>query len=132
MISVDSATTMTVSPPMIGANEASPTDAELAYKNIAVVSTSATAAITFLNVDAAPVNPFWHRDSIELMPGRYAVPSDQGPAVMRATTENGIEIVMTKFFNHSTFVSEYTLNTLFGVVNTNPEMNGILMFNQVP
>lgn len=132
VISIDSATTMTVSPPMIGANEVAPTDAELAYKNIAVVSTSATAAITFLSVDAAPVNPFWFRDSIELLPGRYAVPADQGPAVMRATTENGLEVVMTKFFNHKSFVSEYTLNVLFGVVNTNPEMNGILLFNQVP
>lgn len=132
VISVDSATTMTISPPMIGANQASPTDAELAYKNIAVTSTSATAAITFLNVDTASVNPFWYKDSIEILPGRFAVPSDQGPAVLRATTKQGLEVVMTKSFNHRTFVSEFTLNVLFGVVNTNPEMNGILLFNQVP
>lgn len=131
VISVDSGTTMTISPPMIGANSA-PTDAELAYKNIEVTSTSATAAITFLNSDTSAANPFWFRDSVELLPGRYAVPSGQGPAVLRATTEQGLEVVMTKFFNHSTFVSEFTLNVLFGVVNTNPEMNGIIMWNQTP
>lgn len=130
VISVDGATTMTISPPMIGANQASPTDAELAYKNIAVTSTSATASLTFLNSDATAINPFWHKDSIELLPGRYAVPSDQGPAVMRGTTDQGIEVVMTKTFNARTFTSEFTLDTLFGVVNTNPEMNGILLFGQ--
>src|SRR5690606_18925114 len=127
VISVDSASTMTISPPLIGAT-GSPTDAELAYNNIEVVSPSATASITFLNTKAAGLNPFWYKDSVELLPGRYAVPSDQGPAVLRATTEQGLEVVMTKFFNHSTFVSEYTLNVLFGVVNTNPEMNGVLLF----
>jgi len=129
VISVDSGTTMTISPPLIGAT-GSPTDAELAYKNIEVVSPSATASITFLNTKTAALNPFWYKDSVELLPGRYAVPSDQGPAVLRATTEQGLEVVMTKFFNHSTFTSEFTLNVLFGVVNTNPEMNGVLFFGQ--
>lgn len=130
VISVDSGTTMTISPPMIGANGVSPSDAELAYKNIEVVSTSATASITFLNSDAASINPFWHKDSIELLPGRYAVPTDQGPAVLRGSTDQGLEVVMTKTFNAKTFVSEFTLDVLFGVVNTNPEMNGILLFGQ--
>lgn len=130
VISVDGGTTMTISPAMIGANQATPTDAELAYKNIEVVSTSATAALTFLNTDATAINPFWHKDSIELLPGRYAVPTDQGPAVIRGTTDQGLEVVMTKTFNAKTFVSEFTLDVLFGVVNTNPEMNGILLFGQ--
>jgi len=129
VISVDSGTTMTISPPMIGANS-TPTDAEVQYKNIHVAATSATASITWLNKVAAPVNPFWHKDSIELMPGRYAVPTGQGVEVMRATTEQGIEVVMGKKFDNSTFKTLYTLDTLFGVVNTNPEMNGVLMFGQ--
>jgi hypothetical protein len=129
VISVDSGTTMTISPPMIGANS-SPTDAELAYKNIEVASTSATASITFLNDTATGANPFWVRESIELLPGRYAVPADQGVAVMRGTTDQGLEVVMAKKFDNSTFQSLYTLDVLFGVVNTNPEMNGVLLFNQ--
>lgn len=129
VISVDSGTTMTISPPIIGATS-SPTDAELAYKNVEVVTESATAAIVWLNTVTASANPFWHKDSIEILPGRYAVPTGQGVDVMRGTTDQGLEVVMTKFFNNSTFTSLYTLDILFGVVNTNPEMNGILLFGQ--
>lgn len=129
VISVDSGTTMTISPPMIGANS-SPTDAELQYKNIEVASTSATASITWLNGTATGANPFWHKSSIELLPGRYAVPTDQGVDVMRGTTDQGLEVVMSKKFDNSTFTSLYTLDVLYGVVNTNPEMNGIILFNQ--
>ena len=131
VISVDSGTTMTISPPMIGANS-SPTAPELAYKNINVASTSATAAITWLNADSAGANPFWYKDSIELLPGRYAVPDNQGVDIMRGTTDQGIEVVMGKKFDNSTFTTLYTLDVLYGVVNTNPQMNGILLFNQVP
>lgn len=129
VISVDSGTTMTISPPMIGANS-SPTDAEKQYKNIEVRATSATASITFLNTTATGANPFWHKDSIELLPGRYAVPMDQGVDVMRGTTDQGIEVVMAKKFDNSTFKSLYTLDVLYGVVNTNPQMNGVILFNQ--
>lgn len=128
VISVDSGTTMTISPPIIGANS-SPTDAEKAYKNVEVVSTSATAAITFLNTAATACNPFWHYSSIELLPGRYAVPAGQGVDIMRGTTDQGMEVVMSKKFDNSTFTSLYTLDILFGVVNTNPQMNGVILFN---
>lgn len=128
VISVDSGTTMTISPPIIGANS-SPTDAEKAYKNVEVASTSATAAITFLNTAATACNPFWHYSSIELLPGRYAVPAGQGVDIMRGTTDQGMEVVMSKKFDNSTFTSLYTLDILFGVVNTNPQMNGVILFN---
>lgn len=126
VISVDSGTTMTISPPMVGANS-SPTAPELQYKNIEVRATSATAAITFLNTSATNLNPFWHKDSIELLPGRYAVPTSQGVDVMRGTTDQGLEVVMAKKFDNSTFKSLYTLDVLYGVVNTNPQMNGVLI-----
>lgn len=129
VISVDSGTTMTISPPIIGANS-SPTDAELQYKNVQVVSTSATAPLNFLNTTASNINPFWHKDSIELLPGRYAVPDGAGVDVLRASTDQGIELVMTKKFDPLTFQTLYTLDTLYGVVMTNPEMAGILLFNQ--
>jgi len=129
VISVDSGTTMTISPPMIGANS-SPTAAETAYKNINVASTSGTAAINWLNDNAAGANPFWFKDSIELLPGRYAVPDGQGVDIMRGTTDQGLEVVMGKKFDNSTFTSLYTLDVLYGVVNTNPEMNGVILFGQ--
>lgn len=127
VISVDSGTTMTITPAIVGA-VGTATDVEKQYKNVEVTSTSATAAITWLNTASANVNPFWYKDSIEILPGRYAVPTNEGAAVMRGTTDQGIEVVMTKQFNNSTFQSLYTLDVLYGVVNTNPEMNGILFW----
>ena len=129
VISITSGTTMVISPPMVGANS-SPTDAEKQYKNVEVASTSATAPIVWLNKAVSSINPFWYKDSIELMPGRYSVPSGQGVDVLRSTTDQGIELVMGKSFSNSTFQTLYTLDALWGVVNTNPEMNGILLFNQ--
>jgi hypothetical protein len=129
VISVDSGTTMTISPPMIGANS-SPTDAELQYKNIQVVSTSATATINWLNDNACNVNPFWQRDAIELLPGRYSVPTDGGAAILRASTDQGVELVMQKFYDIDTMTTKYRLDTLFGVVCKNPEMAGVLIFGQ--
>lgn len=129
VIQVVNGTSMVISPPIIGANS-SPTDAELQYQNVEVVSTSGTASINFLNVAASNINPFWRKDSIELLPGRYAVPDGAGVDVLRASTDQGIELVMTKKFDPLTFQTLYTLDTLYGVVMTNPEMAGILLFNQ--
>lgn len=129
VISVDSGTTMTISPPMIGANQGSPTDAELAYKNIEVASASATASITFLNTTSAQANPFWCRESIEILPAGYSILGGAGLDVIRGTTDQGIELVMTKSMKN-TLVAEYTLDARWGVVNNNPEMNGILLFGQ--
>jgi hypothetical protein len=129
VIEVVNGTSMVISPPIIGANS-TPTDAELQYKNVQVASTSATADVNFLNVAASNINPFWRKDSIELLPGRYAVPDGAGVDVLRAATDQGIELVMTKKFDPLTFQTLYTLDTLYGVVMTNPEMAGILLFNQ--
>ena len=129
VISIVDGTSMVISPPMIGANS-SPTDAEEQYQNIYVASTSATASLNFLNINASNINPFWRKDSIELLPGRYAVPDGAGVDVLRASTDQGIELVMTKKFDPLTFETLYTLDTLYGVVMTHPEMAGILLFNQ--
>jgi hypothetical protein len=129
VIEVVNGTSMVISPPIIGANS-SPTDAELQYQNVEVFATSATATVNFLNVAASNINPFWRKDSIELLPGRYAVPDGAGVDVLRASTDQGIELVMTKKFDPLTFQTLYTLDTLYGVVMTNPEMAGILLFNQ--
>jgi hypothetical protein len=123
-------TTLVITPPIIGAQGVAPTDAQLQYKNVDVAVASDTAAITFLNVNTAQVNVFWQRDSLEILPGRYAVPSDSGVAVMRASTDQGVELVMQKFYDIDSMTIKYRLDTLFGVVNKNPEMSGILLFNQ--
>lgn len=128
VVSVDSTTTMTITPPIIS-NQGG-TDAEAQYQNVELEGTSATAAMTFLNTAAANINCFWQRDAIELLPGRYSVPTDAGAAVMRASTDQGIELVMTKQYDINTMKTKYRLDTLFGVVNKQPEMSGIILFGQ--
>lgn len=119
--------TITIAPAIISGTGG--TDAELAYQNCTAAPATG-AAITWLNTVAAPVNPFWKKEAIEILPGRLAVPSDQGLAVMRGTTEQGIEIVMTKQAHIETYQSLYRVDAFFGVSVTNPEMCGILLFNQ--
>ena len=128
VIAVPSSTTLVISPPIIAPQ--SGVEATLQYQNVKVTSTSATASITFLNTAAGYLNCFWHRDSIELLPGRYAVPSDSGAAVMRAATDQGVELVMTKQYDINTMKTKYRLDTLFGVVCKQPEMAGVIMFAQ--
>ena len=85
-----------------------------------------------MNIDAVGANVFWHKPAIELIAGRYAVPDNTGAAVMRATTDQGIELVMTKWFDTATFKTRFTFDTLFGTNVLNTEMAGILLFNQTP
>jgi hypothetical protein len=128
VVSVDDATHMTITPPMITGQGG--TDAELQYQNCDVGTAAANSAIVFLNTVAAAANPFWQKDSMELLPGRYAVPTDAGAAVMRATTDQGVELVMQKQYDINTMKTKYRLDTLFGVVNKQPEMSGIILFSQ--
>lgn len=128
VISVDSGTTMTISPPLI-TNQV-PNNASAQYQNCLAAAKSGTAAITFLNTVAAPVNVFWQYDALEILPGRYEVPTDAGVSVMRATTDNGVEVVWQKFYDINTMKIKYRLDTLFGVCNKQPEMSGILLFSQ--
>lgn len=119
--------TIQISPPIISGGGA--TDAELEYQNVTATPANG-AAITWLNTAAGYFNPFWQKDAIELLPGRYAVPSDAGTAVMRASTDQGIELVMQKFYDIDTMKTKYRLDTLFGVVNKQPEMSGVILFSQ--
>ncbi len=128
VISVDSGTTMTISPPMITGQGG--TDPELQYKNCVVNTAASNSAIVFLNTVAASINPFWQKDAIELMPGRYSVPSDSGAAVMRGTTAQGIEVVFQKQYDINTMKTKFRIDTLFGVTMSNPEMAGLVMFSQ--
>jgi hypothetical protein len=120
--------TIQITPPIISGGGT--TDAELEYQNVTATPANG-AALTFLNTVAANINPFWQKDALEILPGRYAVPEDAGTAVMRASTDQGIELVMQKFYDINTMKTKYRLDTLFGVVNKQPEMSGIILFSQV-
>lgn len=120
--------TVQISPPIISATGG--TDAELQYQNVTATPID-TAVITFLNTTTAQVNPFWQMDALEIIPGRSAVPSNAGAAVMRSTTDQGLDLVWQKFYDINTMNIKYRLDILFGVVCKQPEMCGILIFGQV-
>ena len=127
VVSVTNGTTMVITPPIIS-NQGS-SKAEAQYKNC-VVTPAAAAAITWLNTATAAMNPFWQKDAIRLLPGRYAVPTDAGAAILRGTTESGIEIVMQKQYDIKTMKTYFRVDTLFGVANLDPEQSGIILFGQ--
>ena len=118
---------VTISPPII--SNGGSTDAEAQYKNVTATPANG-AAIVFLNTGTAAVNCFWHRDSIELLPASLAIPTDAGADIMRATTDQGVELVMQKQFDINTQKTKYRWDTLFGVVMLQPEMAGIQLFSQ--
>jgi P22 coat protein - gene protein 5 len=119
--------TVQITPPIISGGGS--TDAELQYKNVTATPANG-AVITFLNTATASVNPFWQKDALEILPGRYSVPADAGVAVMKASTDQGLEVVMQKQYDINTMITKYRLDVLFGVVNKQPEMSGILLFGQ--
>ena len=121
---------VTITPPIISADNA-PTEAELQYKNCERAGAGLAAAqVTFLNTTTADLNCFWHKSAIELLPGRLAIPENAGVAVMRASTDQGLEVVMQKQFNIASSLTEYRLDVLFGTAVLNTEMCGILLFGQ--
>lgn len=117
-----------ISPPIIAADSA-PTQAEVQYKNVTATPIN-TAPITFLNTSAGYQNPFWHKNAMELLPARYSVPTDAGAAVLRGSTDQGLELVMCKWFDINTLKTKFRVDALWGVVMSNPQMAGRLLFSQ--
>ena len=131
VVDVPNATSITISPPLITNRGNGQTDAAACYQNVEVDQEAADAAINWLNTADCYVNPFWHADAIELLPGRYAVPTNAGTAVIRGSTSQGVELVMQKWYDINTMRIKYRLDTLFGVCNKQPEMSGCILFGQV-
>ncbi len=128
VISVDSGTTMTISPPIISNQVAA--DASAQYQNCTVTSKASNAAITFLNTATKGINPFWQKDALEILPGRLAVPSNAGAQILRASTDQGIEVVMQKFYDINTGKTKFRWDVYYGTVCLNPEQCGIILFDQ--
>jgi len=128
VIAVNSATTMTISPPIITNQVAN--DASAQYQNCTIGTKAANSAIVFLNTVAAQVNPFWQKDALEILPGRIVVPSGVGADVMQGTTDEGLQLTLTRQWDIKTSKLLYRLDAFWGVVNKQPEMTGIMIFNQ--
>jgi len=127
VISVDTGTTMTISPPIISNQVSSNGGAQ--YQNC-VVTPSASAALTWLNTAAKGINPFWQKDALEILPGRLAIPANAGAAIIRSSTDQGIEVTMQKFYDINTNKIKYRWDVYYGTVCLNPEQCGIILFDQ--
>ena len=124
--------TVQITPTIIAA-DSSPTQAELEYKNVTATPANG-AAITFLNTATGNVAPFFDTRAIELLPGRQGVDETlvaAGAGTLRATTERGIEVVLYKWFDIKKKMFLYRADARWGVGCTNPEMAGVVLFNQV-
>ena len=69
--------------------------------------------------------------SISILPGNFASPLDAGAQVLRTTTEQGFGLEFTKQHDINTKDTKYRLDVFYGTVMLNPEMCGIMIFNQV-
>lgn len=128
VLAVDTAgTTVTISPKILP-----PNNEDVASQPYANVDANAAnnAVITILNKKAAPANLFWADGSVELMYGKLAFPTGQGPQVMTATTEQGATLIMSYAFNHIEGVTTARFTTLYGCSVLVPEYTGIVIAGQ--
>jgi hypothetical protein len=49
---------------------------------------------------------------------------------MRGTTDNGIELLMTRQGAINDLSTKYRFDTIWGLVNKQPQMTGAMMFSQ--
>lgn len=122
-------TTLTITPPIIDVNNANQSAKE--YGNCTGPAAGG-AAVTAVNIAAARANSFWSRDSIEIYEGRLSTPADDmaGISVMRGSTDSGIELLFAKSGDINDLSATYRWTVYFGVTNLQPQMNGIMLFNQ--
>lgn len=118
---------VTITPPIISGTGG--TDPELQYKNVAAAPTNG-AVITFLNTVSAPADPFWQDDAFVIAPGHYRPADNSGLAMMSATTDNGISVLMTRQGSILDLTTKYRFDVFYGLSMLQPEMAGIEIFNQ--
>jgi hypothetical protein len=122
-------TTMVISPPII-TNQLGTSDAAAQYQNCIINTKSSTSAIVFLNTVAGPVNPFWQKDSIEILPGKLVMPPGVGADFMQAETDQGIQLTLQRQWDIKTSKLLWRLDAFWGVVVKQPEMVGSIHFSQ--
>lgn len=121
------ANTIRIWPAIIDAAEGS-----IGSKEYASVSATPAngATITWLNTVAAPLNPFFRKESLILIPGTFTVDPDDGWQVMRATTDLGIGITYTRQGSINDLSVKARWDIDFGTALLNPEMAGVQLFSQ--
>jgi hypothetical protein len=127
VVAKPSAGVITIAPALISGTGG--TRPELEYQNVTAVPANG-ASITWLNTVTAPLNPFFVRDTLLLLPGSYTVDPDDGWQTMRATTELGIAITYTRQGNINDLSTKARFDIDFGTALTAPNMAGVELFNQ--
>lgn len=119
--------TIRIYPAIIDAAEGSIGSKE--YANVSNAPAD-NAPLTWLNTVAAPMNPFFRKESLILIPGSYSVDAEDGWMVMRATTDLGIGITYTRQGNINDLSVKARWDIDFGTALLNPEMAGVQLFGQ--
>lgn len=92
-----------------------------------------TAVFTILNIDDKAPSVFWAEDSVQLVPGNLPVPADAGGVnAVEGTTEQGLPMRMTYWYDPHLEVFNCKALVYFDVVVLNPEQTGAVFANQVP
>jgi hypothetical protein len=121
------ANTIRIYPAIIDAAEGSIASKE--YANVSATPAGG-AVITWLNTTAAPMNPFFRKESLILIPGSFSVDPDDGWEVMRATTDLGIGITYTRQAAIGDLSVKFRWDIDFGTALLAPEMAGVQLFSQ--
>jgi hypothetical protein len=121
------AATLRIYPAIIDAAEGSIGSIE--YANVSNAPAN-DAPLTWLNIAAAPMNPFFKKESLILIPGTYSVDPEDGWQVMRATTDLGIGITYTRQGEINDLSTKARWDIDFGTALLNPEFAGVQLFGQ--
>jgi hypothetical protein len=121
--------TVEITPPII--SNGGGTRAEAEYQNVNATPANG-AVITFLNTVSANANLFFVKGAIELIPGSFAVNSDDGwNLVAKGTTPKlGLPITYVRQGNINDLTVKARVEVDYGVGALNPEMIGIQLFSQ--
>jgi hypothetical protein len=122
-----SAGVIQVAPAIISAQGA--TRPEVEYQNVTATPANG-ATITWLNTVTAPLNPFFVRDTLLLLPGSFSVDPEDGWQTMRATTDLGIAVQYTRQGQINDLSVKARFDIDFGTALTAPNMAGVELFNQ--
>lgn len=102
---------------------------EKEFQNVTATPAN-SAALTWLNTTTAELNPFFVKDNLLLVPGSFTVPEGVGWEIMSGTTEMGIRFTYARQGEINDLSTKYRWDIDFGTALTNPQMAGVLAFNQ--
>lgn len=129
IVALGAGNTVVITPAIVATDHVGAVRGEEQYQNVTATPADG-AAVNWLNIADAHINPFFDKSAIELLPGALEVKKDAGMAVMSGTTDQGVTLVMTRQGKIGDLSCQYRCDAYIGVAYNNPEMGGIELFNQ--